>query len=493
LEKIPFPTPIFEHMRDAKVIRQIEAMDGRERERLRQFVRSPYFNRHKATSLLLDFIVKELNKAKPKMEEARAQDAVKAGKTEQSLADLQSALMKLVNRFLAIEQLQTESFREEVLTLKRTKELQRFSLLDNRGKRLDGKVAKHKLRDGDTHLAAYEWKSINGYRQGQTDRANTSEMQAMLNHLDRFYLVEKLRHACQLTANMMLMATHYELLFLEPILEHLASGTGRELLDHGQEPSIEAYYHILMSLREPDQKKHYDRMMYYLGEGFDRLPSEHQTDVYSFASNYCIKRIMSGHANYRMELFDLYRRGVSTGLMYDKGKISEFDYKNVVTIGSANKEFEWTERFIEENRERLPENRRDNAYALNKARFLYSLQRLDGAAALLVTVTDSDIVYHLARVLLQVRIAYDQRDQDFALNTLETFRIYLRRSQKMSGKDKRSYNNYLRFAKQLVNLKHLRDFTDKATYAKKMTALHQSITETELIVERSWLLGESEG
>jgi hypothetical protein len=63
----------------------------------------------------------------------------------------------------------------------------------------------------------------------------------------------------------------------------------------------------------------------------------------------------------------------------------------------------------------------------------------------------------------------------------------------MSGKDKRSYNNYLRFAKQLVNLKHLRDFTDKATYAKKMTALHQSITETELIVERSWLLGESEG
>lgn len=467
------------------------AMDGRERERLRQFVRSPYFNRHKATSLLLDFILKELNKAKPRLEEARARDAVKSSGTEQRLADLQSSLMKLVNRFLAVEQLQTEAFREEVLTLKRTKELQRFSLLDNRGKRLDAKVAKHKFRDGDTHLAAYEWKSINGYRKGHTDRADTREMQAMLNHLDRFYLVEKLRHACQLTANMMQMNTSYELLFLEPILAYLDSETGKELLAGGREPSIEVYYHILMSLRTPDEAAHYERMTYYLGEGINRLPADHRTDVYSFASNYCIKRIMTGHANFRMELLDLYRRGITTGLMYEKGEISEFDYKNVVTIGSGTGEFEWTEQFIEENRERLPADRRENAYALNKARFLYSLERLDEAADLLITVTDSDIVYHLARVLLEVRIAYDQQNQEFALNILETFRLYVRRSTKMSAKDKRSYINYTRFTKQLVNLKHQKEFMDRAGYAKRLAALNETVGETELIVERSWLLRES--
>jgi hypothetical protein len=49
-------------MQDSKVVRQIAAMDGRERERLRQFVDSPYFNRHVATQKLLAFILKELGK-----------------------------------------------------------------------------------------------------------------------------------------------------------------------------------------------------------------------------------------------------------------------------------------------------------------------------------------------------------------------------------------------------------------------------------------------
>ncbi|WP_273447160.1 hypothetical protein, partial [Neolewinella agarilytica] len=89
-------------MQDSKVVRQIAAMDGRERERLRQFVASPYFNRHEATELLLSFILKELGKTRPKLDEARAQDAVKVAGSGQSLSSLQSSLMKLVNRFLAV-------------------------------------------------------------------------------------------------------------------------------------------------------------------------------------------------------------------------------------------------------------------------------------------------------------------------------------------------------------------------------------------------------
>ncbi len=478
-------------MQDTKVVRQIIAMDGRERERLRQFVRSPYFNRHLATSKLLDFILKELSKTKPKLEEARAQDAVKGSGTGQKLNDLLSGLMKLINRFLAVEQLQSEAFREEVLTLKRTKELHRYKLLDNRGKRLDTKVAKHKFRDADTHLAAYEWKNINGYLQGETNRTDTREMQAMLNHLDRFYLVEKLRHACQLTANMMLLSTHYDLLFLDPILAYLDSDTGKELRASGAEPSIDAYYHILMSLREPEDKSHYDRMLHYLDEGFEQLPLRHQKDIYIFASNYCISRVRK-EPEYLNELMNLYRRVLQNGIIYEKGEINEFDYKNIVTLGSATKEFDWTERFIEDNRERLPPARRDNAYALNKAKFLYSLGRLEEAAQLLVTVTDSDVVYHLARVILEVRIAYDQQDQEYTLNLLETFRLYVRRNRKMSTKDKRSYINYTRFTKSLVNLKHQRDFMAKDAYQKKITALNTTVGETELVVERNWLLGESQ-
>jgi hypothetical protein len=475
---------------DSKLIRQITAMDARERERLRQFVASPYFNRHQATEQLLAFILKELGKSRPKLEEARARGAVEDGGAKRGLADLMSGLMKLVNRFLAVEQLQAEDFREEVLTLKRTKELQRFSLLENRGKRLDRKVAKHKYRDGDTHHAAYEWKNINGYRQAEINRKDTREMQSMLDHLDRYYMVEKLRHACRLTANMMVMNTSYELLFVDPIIDYLEGEAGQKLLNEKVEPSIDCYYHILLSLREPDNISHYDRMLFYLDKSLDRLPHDHQKDLYGFASNYCIGRIMSGHADYRLKLFELYQRGLDTDIIYDQGEISEWDYKNIVTLGSATGEYDWTERFIEDNREKLPARERENAYALNKAQYLYTRKRYDEATSLLFTVSDSDVKIHLARVLLEIRIAYDQKNQEHALNILENLRLYVLRNRNVSTKDKKSYSNYVRFTKQLVNLKHQYNFMDKAVYHKKMAALKKLVVGTDLVVAKQWLVRE---
>ncbi|MTB51954.1 hypothetical protein [Lewinella sp. W8] len=477
-------------MQDSKVVRQIAAMDGRERERLRQFVDSPYFNRHKATQQLLAFILKELGKTRPRITEERAEAVRARANTGQSLSDLQSGLMKLVNRFLAVEQLQEEPFREEVLTLKRTKELHRYRLLENRGKRLDKRVDRHPYRDGDLHLAAYEWKSINGYYQGNVNRSDTREMQAMLNHLDRYFIIEKLRHGCQLTYNMLLMNTQYDFFLLKEIMEYLRGEEGAAM--RASEPSIDCYFHIMLSLWEPEEEQHYERIRHYLQEGMSKLPLKQQKDIFSFASNYCIRRIMSGHAAYRMELLELYRRRLDTGIIYDEsGEISEWEYKNIVTLGSATGEFEWTENFIEDNRERLPEKKRANAYALNKAQFLYTTKRLDEAAKLLITVTDSDVKYHLARVLLEVRIAYDQEDQEYALNLLETFRLYVRRNRNISTKDKRSYSNYIRFTKQLVNLKHQFDYIDRETYDKKMTNLHQTVQDTELLVARQWLIKES--
>lgn len=477
-------------MTDSKLLRQITAMDGRERERLRQFVASPYFNRHAATEQLLAFILKELGKKRPKLDGARAQGAMDRIKAGMKLTDLQSALMKLVNKFLAVEQLQAEDFREEVLTLKRTWELQRFGLLENRGKRLDRKVAKHPYRDGDTHLAAYEWKSISGYRQAEANRKDTREMQSMLDHLDRYYIVEKLRHACRLTANMMVMNTHYDLLFVDPILAYLESNDGRALLSETAEPSIDCYYHILRSLREPEAVAHYERMLFYLDESLDRLPDVHQRDLYGFASNYCIGRIMSGHHDYRRQLFELYQRGLATGIIYTQGRIGEFDYKNIVTLGAALREYEWTERFIETNHDRLPERERDNAYALNKANYLYSRQRYDEASRLLFTVSDSDVKIHLARVLLEVRIAYDQHDQQSALNLLENLRLYVMRNRNVSAKDKKGYNAFIRFTKQLVNLRLQREYMAKAAYGKKMEALREAVGGAESVYARTWLVRE---
>lgn len=479
-------------MLESKLVKQIILMDGRERERLRQFVASPYFNQHKRTEQLLALILRELEAKRPLLGKERVFKKIFPGQAyrEQPLADVMSSLMKLINRFLAVEQLDEEPFVVEVLTLRRAEAVNRFDLLKNRGKRLKRLLEKYPHHGSDYHWADYRLHTIYGYfRNAYEDRSDAEPMQRMLYSLDRYYIIEKLRHACHLTANSMLMNTHFDFSFLDAVLEYIKSPIGQTIFN--EDISINCYYHILMSLREPENTKHYEMMRYYLNESFDSFPLDEQRDIFGFANNYCITRIMKGDQRYRRELFELYRRGLTTGIIYDKEIISEWNYKNIVTLGCDLKEYEWTEEFIEENYQYLPESRRENAYALNKAQYFYSRGLYEEAGKLLREVDDPDVKYHLARVLLEVRIAYDQRETNYLLNQLETFRLYVRRHRKISANDKRKYINYARLAKQLATLRHQEEFMGKEVFVQKLQALHQKIRETTQVVGREWLLQES--
>ncbi|MEL6275953.1 MAG: hypothetical protein AAFU03_12695, partial [Bacteroidota bacterium] len=99
---------------------------------------------------------------------------------------------------------------------------------------------------------------------------------------------------------------------------------------------------------------------------------------------------------------------------------------------------------------------------------------------------------HLARVLLEVRMAYDQQETNYLLNQLETFRLYVRRQRKMSAKDQRSYLNYVRFAKALATLRHQEDYMVREQFSQKLASLHEKIKGTSLVVAKHWLLQESQ-
>ncbi|MEM6394709.1 MAG: hypothetical protein AAF741_00075 [Bacteroidota bacterium] len=481
-------------MANGKLTRQLSAMDGRERERFRQFVNSPYFNQHEPTKKLLDNILESLPIGEQALSRERLHRKVFGRSVEyqeQRLADVMSSLMKLLSKFLAVEQLEEDSFLSEVLTMKRAEALGRYSLLKSRDKRLRRLIARSDHRDGNILQANFQRQVIYAYyRTTHENRADAQAMQQILDHLDSYYLAEKLRHACHCTANTLLFNTQFDFGILTEMLSVIESDHGRELF--GQEPSIQCYYHILMSMRDGENPIHYKKLSYFLNQELDKFSKLEQQELYLFANNYCILRIRKGDPKFPREYFELVRRGIDTGLVYRKGQISEWNYKNFVTLGSKLGEYEWTEDFLESHYDRLPVDKRDNAYALNKAQYLYSRGRYDEAGDLLLKVTDNDVKYHLARVQLEVRIAYEQRETTYLLNQLETFRLYILRQKKISVNDKRSYTNYSRFAKQLASLKLQSEFFDKETLNRKLSGLHKKISDTNMLVDREWLLKESQ-
>lgn len=476
-------------MQHSRLLRYIEQLDTRERERFRQFVQSPYFNQHDKTTRLLDYILKQLGSRRPKLEREQVYKVVfKSEELEdQKLFDLASNLMKLYHRFLAYEQLEQDRFAEPLATLSAAFKRSQFDLLKNRANLLNKQLHQSPQRDGEYQYTSYQIQRLLTYYGSEfVDRSKSETPQRMLQHLDRFYLIEKLRHCCHLTANMQELNTSYEFALLEPVLAFVKNNWEQ----FKEEISVQMYYTILMSLQHPEDESFYlnkrDILRNHLGE----LSTREGRDLFTFTQNYCIRQINNGQSRYQAELFNTYKRGLESGLLLNNDILSEWDYKNIISLGCTLKEYTWTEQFIEDYKDHLMMGHRENAYRYNLAYFYYHKKMYDEVLSALLHVQFTDVNYHLSTSTLLLRTYYAQDDTEALLSLIETFRIYVMRNRKMTTNKKQGYTNFLRFAKRLVTLKHGRVAYSRKELRANLEKLHQKIEAAPNVMNRYWLLEE---
>ncbi|MCB0651956.1 MAG: hypothetical protein KDC85_11830 [Saprospiraceae bacterium] len=406
---------------------------------------------------------------------------------EQQLHNVMSYLKKLYFRFLSIKYIEEQDFMEPLFTIESAYENNQFDLLKNRGKQVEKNLKKTPHQNNDYHYAQYRLNYLLGYYAAQyEDRTKSVLFQKMLNSLDRFYIIEKLRNSCHLTANMIMLNTNYDFHFLKELMQYLQD----HMEDYREDLSIIMYYTILKSLQEEDNPDHYKKLIDILSHDVSRLSSEEQSDLYSFANNYCIRQINNGDSNYQRELFQLYEQGLKTGLILDNGILSEWNYKNITSLACSLKEFEWAENFIQTYKDKLNAPRRENAYNYNLAHLYYNKKMYSEALSVLLLVQFTDIKYHLNTTFLLLRTYFALKDTEAVLSLIETFRIYVIRNQKMTLELKRGYTNFLKFAKQLVLLKHHASTYPKTKLREKLDGLKTKIESTNNLINRYWLLEE---
>lgn len=476
-------------MQESRLIKHIEALGIRERERFRLFVQSPYFNKHDKTIQLLEIILKGIDSKRINLTKEYVFSQLFPGETfeEQQLHNVMSYLKKLYFRFLSIKYIEEQDFMEPLYTIESAYENNQFDLLKNRGKQVEKNLKKTSYQNNDYHYAQYRLNYLLGYYAAQyEDRTKSVLFQKMLNSLDRFYIIEKLRNSCHLTANMIMLNTNYDFHFLKELMQYLQD----HMEDYKKDLSIIMYYTILKSLQEEDNPGHYKKLIDILTHDVSRLSSEEQSDLYSFANNYCIRQINNGDSNYQRELFQLYKQGLKTGLILDNGILSEWNYKNITSLACSLKEFEWAENFIQTYKDKLNAPRRENAYNYNLAHLYYNKKMYSEALSVLLLVQFTDIKYHLNTTFLLLRTYFALKDTEAVLSLIETFRIYVIRNQKMTLELKRGYTNFLKFAKQLVLLKHHASTYPKNKLKEKLEDLKTKIESTNNLINRYWLLEE---
>jgi hypothetical protein len=478
-------------MEQSRLVKHILGLSPKARERFRLFVRSPYFNQHEKTSELLNIILEAGTDKGGSLERERVHAGLFPGTPydEQQLHNVMSYLKKLYHRFLAVEGLEKQDYDPALYTLLEANELKQFDLMGNRSQQLEKNFEAQAYRDEHYHYVNYRYHHLMGYYlAGQVNQDNTAPLQRMLDHLDRFYLIAKLHNCCTLTANMISRNKKYDFGFLEPLLDFIQANWST----YSAEPAVELYVTILRSLREVDNPEHYKRLKDIMAHRLHLLSPADQAELYESIQNFCIRQINAKKREYQRELFELYQQGVRKGLVFSNGMLSEWVYKNIATLASSLKEFEWCEHFIINYKDKLPPHLSENAYNYNLGYLYYNQGKYSESLSALREVQFTDVRYHLNTNFLLMRTFYAMNDTEALFGLLETLRIYVIRNRKINARDKKGYTNLLRYAKQLTLLKSQAGTFSRKALAEKLDELELKMKGTDPVMNIFWLESECE-
>ena len=474
-------------MKENKTIKAISTLSVTELTWFRQFVYSPYFNTHQNLRKLIDIIVESsprFDKADLRKEKSFKIIFPKEKFNPQKLSDLLTYLYRLYEKFLAQLEFENDDAHGKISLLRsyRSRNGDRHFLSLMKNLRENGAL---NGLDENRFLREYQIESESDlYFTAKDSRTTDKSIERKTISLDLFYLTAKLRSCCDMLNRQNIVSEKYEIRMLDEVKSFV--GNNFQLLENY--PSILIYYQILQTLQQSENEEHHQQLVELLEKHSSKVEKSELRTMYDYAQNYCIKKINSGNTKYLNEIFKLYKSLLKKDLMLDENaNLSQWDYKNIVTVGTRLGEYGWCEKFLNDYKGKLPQDDRENAHAFNLATLYYSQKKYDNALKLLQTVEFTDVYYSLGARSLLLKVYYEANEFEPLYSLFDSFKIYLKRNKLVSEYQYRVHFNLVKMTKRLANIRAMKGISRKETIAKELEKLKKKIEATPEITNLNWL------
>ncbi len=451
--------------------------------KLEDFIASPFFNKNDDVYQLFTAIRKfEPSFDHKDLEKGRIYKIAfprEKKYDEKKLGYLMSDIQRLIDKFLAYNELDEHPVQREYYLLSSYIDLQLDKHFSKTMKDTQLVQKENPYRDADYFYNEFLLEALNNvYFDKQRKHVYDESLQRAIDNLDLYYLAEKLKYSCEMFNRKNIVATDYKLRLLDEILVYVKDK------DFEHAPAIAIYYEILMALTDSDDESHFKKLKELLKTHGSKFPLLEARDMYSYAQNFCLKRINSGHQEYLQELFHLYRTTLEEKIAFDGKYITPWTYKNIVGVALRVEEYKWVEKFIHEYKEHLSPEMCENAFAFNLASYHFNKGDFGKALELLRNVEFTDIVYSLDSKAMLLRIYYELEEVEPLWSLLDAFQVYLRRNKLISDNQKTIYQNLIHFVKEATRIRK----GDKEA-AKK---LKEKIEKTKQVAYLQWLMKKVE-
>jgi len=477
-------------MLNRKLLEVLRRITPLEKNRLRQFLMSPYFNSAPKSGeivRLYDLIIAHnSDEHSPALEKAEVfrqffPDRVYEEKAKGPLDSLTTDLFGLVRRFL----LQKEREREggEVTEhLVMAKFYRKYALEEWFWQSLQQarKVQEHSVeRDAQYFFMQFKIEEEEfSYRTMYNSFEDDANLFAVQENLDKYYSILKLD---------LVSAMEYQRHFtpLDDGPSHSMSETVLKLSEEGGplDLPINRIYRLIMALTQNSgEAKDFEMLEQLTTQYRSQISPDTYKNMMAYQRSTWVKRyLQSGQRTVSTQVFDLYRAHLEEGYFYVDQAIMLTSFYNLTILALKLGEFDWAKKFLKAHPpERICGTRYpEDIHSLCTAEYLFALKNYAEAENTLVYRLFENTFMSLSADVLLVKIYYETQNELLAPR-MKALDQKIRRT-KYSTEKKETYLNFLRKLDKIIKYGWQSNSPRRAKLVEEIKAVPG-------IVSREWLL-----
>ncbi len=467
-------------MRKNKFITQLLSLNAKEIKEFVLFVSSPFFNKNKSLISLLTYLIKffpSFNQKKFTKEHLLKELFGNQKSGEQKLKNQLSELSKLFEKYLIQIKFQDQKLFNEHLLLNSFLERNLGKMFVQKSKKIEDLIEDlAKEIDPDYYYCRYLiQKDKFLYYVTRKQKDNNSNLASVLQNLDAYYLIDKLRFCCGALVRQNLVNEKIELQLLDELVDYIETQSFQET------PLIILWYKLLLLLKDDEDEALYYDMLENLYKYDEGISKDELRQICTGVFNYCNNKLKQGKTSYLANIFNIYKYMLSRNILLAGAYIPFRHYRNIVVTASRLNEIEWAENFIYEYKDKLEPDQKENITNYCLGELAFAKQNYNETLDYLLKFEFEDFDQYIQHKVLLTKTYYELDEYESLSALMHSFRTYLSRSESLTPFLQKSYKNFITYTNKIYKLKFVKKDEMKNDTLRELDELSQ-------ITNKDWLL-----
>lgn len=458
-------------MNDSKLVRYLLSLDTADHKPLLKFAEAGLVHEDMRISRLIEWLLSKLESAgSSSLSKTLAFEYAfeKKKYNDVHMRVLMTKTLQTVFAFISFREAQNDPMEQQERVISHLLNRNQNELAEKRIIESGNDFQKAAIKNQKYYLHQFEMEE---HRCSLMSRLNQDyDFDAIFHVLDMYHFYQKLKYCCIRLNNKYIFRKSIDPAFLDDIVAHLQKKNFED------NPAIFCYSHAVLLQVTDDPVIHWNAFQETLETRSREMDPDDLRILSKLAENFCIRQINKGLGEYYEVLYQL-----MTVRLGREQEVSAAEFKNFVTVCLRSGKTKEVQAFLKKNRLHIyPADVRDDAVNYANARIHFYLKEYPAVLKLLQQVNYFDEFYKIDSKKLLIQTFYELKEWDSLESAMNAFRVFIHRNKSISEVHKLNNQNFINLLFQLIPIRE--------GNSKKLLKLRNTVTKTEALAEREWLL-----